>query len=100
MSRSHSCPLEFSSLRNRSAKLVQGTNSNFMAVPVLAVKSLDSSTRALAGSQAAQHSVSGLPFAWGGDASASISAVVSPAHPATTVFMIDPLAIGLLYDPN
>src|SRR5208282_5887203 len=36
------------------------TNSNFIWMPVLAVKSLDSSTKALAGSQAAQQSVSCL----------------------------------------
>jgi hypothetical protein len=41
----------------RSAKFGQGTNSNFIFTPVLAVKSFDSSTRAFAGSQAAQHSV-------------------------------------------
>jgi hypothetical protein len=41
----------------RSAKLVHGTNSNFIAMPVLVVKSLDNSTNALAGSQAAQHNV-------------------------------------------
>src|SRR5262245_60351317 len=41
----------------RCAKFGQGTNSYFIWMPVLAVKSLDSSTSALAGSQAAQHSV-------------------------------------------
>jgi hypothetical protein len=56
--RSHSLPLELSSLRKRSAKLVQGTNSNFIWMPLSAVKSLDSSASAFAGSQAAQHSVS------------------------------------------
>ena len=39
----------------RCAKFGQGTNSYFIWMPVLAVKSLDSSTSALAGSQAAQH---------------------------------------------
>ncbi len=57
MIRSHSLPLEFSSLSMRSAKFGQGTNSNFIFTPVLAVKSLDSSTSAFAGSQAAQHRV-------------------------------------------
>ena len=47
----------------RSAKLVQGTNSNFIWMPVSAVKSLDSSASALAGSQAAQQSVSCLSCA-------------------------------------
>src|SRR5947207_15058994 len=98
MSRSHSFPFEFSSLRKRSAKLVQGTNSNFIAVPVLAVKSLESSTKALAGSQAAQQSVSGLVWACAEGASESITAVARPAAVAvTTFFMIDPLVDGLLY---
>ncbi len=41
----------------RSAKLGHGTNSNFMPVPLFAVKSFDSSTSAFAGSHAAQHRV-------------------------------------------
>jgi hypothetical protein len=56
-------PFELSSLSMRSAKFGHGTNSNFMFTPVLAVKSLESSTRALAGSQAAQHNVMVLPCA-------------------------------------
>ena len=72
--RSHSFPLEFSSFSIRSAKFGQGTNSNFIWTPVLAVKSLDSSTRALAGSQAAQQSVSCLVCACADDAQASIAA--------------------------
>src|SRR4051794_10084498 len=66
MRRSQSLPLELSSFSMRSAKFGQGTNSNFMAMPVLAVKSFDSSTSALAGSQAAQHSVIDLPSAFAG----------------------------------
>src|SRR5215475_4525877 len=54
---SHSLPLLLSSLSMRSAKFGHGTNSNFMLTLVCAVKSLLSSTSALAGSQAAQHSV-------------------------------------------
>ena len=57
MIRSHSLPLEFSSLSMRSAKFGQGTNSNFILMPVLVVKSFDNSTSAFAGSQAAQHRV-------------------------------------------
>src|SRR6187549_742294 len=63
MIRSHSLPLEFSSLSMRSAKFGQGTNSNFMLTLDCAVKSLLSSTSALAGSQAAQHRVIVLPCA-------------------------------------
>src|SRR5262245_36406373 len=63
MIRSHSLPLLLSSLSMRSAKFGQGTNSNFMLILVWAVKSLDSSTSALAGSQAAQHKVMVLPWA-------------------------------------
>jgi hypothetical protein len=47
----------------RSAKFGHGTNSNFMLTLVWAVKSFDSSTSALAGSQAAQHNVMVLPCA-------------------------------------
>ena len=64
MIRSQSLPLLLSSLSMRSAKFGQGTNSNFMLTPLLAVKSFESSTSALAGSQAAQHSVMVLPWAW------------------------------------
>src|ERR1700682_5432583 len=62
--RSQSLPLELSSLSMRSAKFGHGTNSNFIVMPVFAVKSLESSTRALAGSHAAQQSVSCLFCAW------------------------------------
>ena len=48
----------------RCAKFGQGTNSYFIWMPVCAVKSFESSTSALAGSQAAQHSVSCLAWAW------------------------------------
>ena len=41
----------------RSAKLGHGMNSNFMVWPDSASKSLDNSTKAFAGSHAAQHSV-------------------------------------------
>src|SRR5207237_10839722 len=59
---------EFRSLMKRSAKFGHGTKSNFMPMPVLAVKSFDSSTSALAGSQADQHKVR-----------SDASALVSPA---------------------
>src|SRR5262245_13237642 len=65
--RSQSLPPELSSLSMRSAKFGHGTNSYFMVTPVFASKSFDSSTRALAGSHAAQHSVSSrasAPPAW------------------------------------
>src|SRR5947207_10163046 len=55
--RSHNLPLELSSFKNRSAKFGHGTNSNFIWMPVLVVKSFDNSTNALAGSHAAQQSV-------------------------------------------
>src|SRR5437762_11280473 len=70
--RSHSLPLELSSFRNRSAKFGHGTNSNFIWMPVLVVKSLDSSTRALAGSHAAQQRVSDLVCACAAEAKASV----------------------------
>src|SRR5450432_1336402 len=63
MMTSQSLPFELSSLSIRSAKFGQGTNSNFMLILVLAVKSLLSSTSAFAGSQAAQQSVIVLPWA-------------------------------------
>ena len=55
--RSHSLPPEFSSFSMRSAKLVHGTNSKCILLPDCASYSLLSSISALAGSQAAQHSV-------------------------------------------
>ena len=62
----------------------QGTNSNFMVIPVCFSKSFDSSTSALAGSQAAQHKVSS-------DASALVwpTAAIKAARPnAAPVFSI------------
>ena len=56
--RSHSWPAEFSSLSIRSAKFGHGTNSKLILWPDWASKSFESSTSALAGSHAAQHSVS------------------------------------------
>jgi hypothetical protein len=68
----------------RSAKFGQGTNSNFIFTPDFAVKSLLSSTRALAGSQAAQHSVIVLSCA-SADVlpSASAAPAASEARPAS-----------------
>src|SRR5438105_4088292 len=95
MRRSQSLPFEFSSLRNRSAKLVQGTNSNFIAMPVLAVKSLESSTSALAGSHAAQQRVSCFDCACAEGARDSvIIAAASPAIRATSLSMTAPLGLG------
>ena len=51
-------------------------------MPVLAVKSLDSSTSALAGSHAAQQSVSVLVCACADDAKASIAASQARAGPS------------------
>ena len=65
----------------RSAKFGQGTNSNFMLTLVWAVKSLLSSTSALAGSQAAQHSVMVLPCAQG--RGAADAAAVRPLRSAS-----------------
>src|SRR5713101_1915964 len=77
MSRSQSFPFELSSLRKRSAKLVQGTTSNFISVPVFAVKPLDSSTSAFAGSHAAQQRVNCFDCARAGGARASIAIATS-----------------------
>ena len=62
----------------RCAKFGHGTNSYFICTPVWAVKSFDSSTSALAGSQAAQHSVSCLVWACAApDASASAASIAA-----------------------
>src|SRR5260370_10575051 len=91
MSRSQSFPFELSSLRKRSAKLVQGTNSSFIWVPVLAVKSLESSTKAFAGSQAAQHSVNCFDCACAAEgAKASITTANGALIRAIRFFMIRP----------
>src|ERR1700716_4042702 len=98
MRRSQSFPLELSSLRNRSAKLVQGTNSNFIAIPVLVVKSLESSTSAFAGSHTAQQRVSCFDCACADGARVRvITAAASPAIRATSFSMTAPLGLGLLY---
>src|SRR5258706_9525907 len=89
--RSQSLPLELSSFSMRSAKFGQGTNSNFIAMPVLAVKSFESSTRALAGSHAAQQSVSCLFCAWAEDANASIAVATRAPARATSGFISSPL---------
>src|SRR5438874_833123 len=88
--RSHSLPLEFSSFKKRSAKLVHGTNSNFIGMPVLVVKSFDSSTSALAGSQAAQHRVSGLESARAAVADASSPASASGSARVTNLRTFEP----------
>src|ERR1700750_2424230 len=91
MMRSQSLPFELSSLSMRSAKLVHGTNSNFIFTPVLAVKSLDSSTSAFAGSQAAQQRVIVLSCASAPPhAVASAPPAVREAAPGSVViFQID-----------
>src|SRR5262249_13757539 len=67
---------------------VHGTNSNFILMPDLAVKSLDSSTRALAGSQAAQQRVSSLSCARAPAENAIANATAAPAHTAPIFFRI------------
>src|SRR4029434_9884123 len=79
-------PLELSSLSMRCAKFGQGTNSYFIWMPVLAVKSLDNSTSALAGSQAAQHSVSVFCCACAPPL-ASAAAANAPAAMATLLML-------------
>src|SRR6476660_5355757 len=86
MIRSHSLPFELSSLSMRSAKFGHGTNSNFMLTLVWAVKSLLSSTSALAGSQAAQHSVMVLPDA----AATGAAALAAGAAAAGSSFLPQP----------
>src|SRR3954453_18618191 len=54
-----------------------------MPMPDLAVKSFDSSTSALAGSQAAQHSVIVLPSAWAGVTPAPTPNAETRAPPET-----------------
>jgi hypothetical protein len=95
--RSHSLPLELSSFSMRSAKFGQGTNSNFIWIPVFAVKSFDSSTSALAGSHAAQHSVIVLVCACAADAKASIAHTAIALAAAMSLFMTDTSCDG---DPN
>src|SRR5256885_11533388 len=87
--RSHNLPLELSSFKNRSAKFGQGTNSNFIWTPVFAVKSFESSTRALAGSHAAQQSVIVLVCACAADERTSIAETAMTLAHATSFFMTD-----------
>src|SRR6266404_6151292 len=87
--RSHNLPLELSSFRKRSAKFGQGTNSNFIWMPVVLVKSLESSTRALAGSHAAQQSVIVLVCACAADEKTSIAETAMTLAHATSFFMTE-----------
>src|SRR6267154_654204 len=67
-----------------------------MPMPVLAVKSFDSSTNALAGSQAAQHSVMVLPCACAGVVAAPMPSAAIIAPPATkSAFMVFFMRISL-----
>src|SRR5229473_1911735 len=84
--RSHSLPFELSSLSMRSAKFGHGTNSNFMPTPLLAVKSFDSSTSALAGSQAAQHKV--IVFGWADAGAAGTSAATAASAAAPNRYFV------------
>src|SRR6185369_3854818 len=95
MSRSQSLPFELSSLSMRCAKFGQGTNSYFIAMPVLAVKSFDSSTSALAGSQAAQHSVNCFCCAC---ALPLISTAIANALAAMATLLLLKLILGLQFD--
>src|SRR5690349_16293410 len=90
MMRSQSLPFELSSLSMRSAKFVQGTNSNFIFTPLFAVKSFESSTSALAGSQAAQHKVIVLSCACALPHAIARATAVREATPGSVfVFRID-----------
>ena len=73
----------------RSAKFGHGTNSNFIWMPVFVVKSFDSSTRALAGSHAAQQSVIVLVCACAADAKASIAETAMMLACAMSFFITD-----------
>src|SRR3982751_4634495 len=91
MMRSHSLPFELSSLSMRSAKFVQGTNSNFIFTPLFAVKSFESSTSAFAGSQAAQHKVMVLSCASAAphDTARATAAARDATRGSVFIFMID-----------
>src|SRR5258708_15450078 len=69
-------------------------------MPVLAVKSFDSSTRALAGSHAAQHSVMVLPCACAGVVAAPVPSAAARAPPAAkNAFMVLFMRISLPCEP-
>src|SRR5450432_463500 len=89
MMTSQSLPFELSSLSMRSAKFGQGTNSNFMLILVLAVKSLLSSTSALAGSQAAQHKVMVLSCARAAGLARLSAVAAARANTPGSIFEID-----------
>src|SRR5665213_3228501 len=71
-----------------------------MPIPVLAVKSFDSSTSALAGSHAAQHSVMVLPCACAGVVAAPMpSAEARAPHPTRSVFIRCFITLSLPVEP-
>src|SRR6476620_3264133 len=71
-----------------------------MPIPVLAVKSFDSSTSALAGSHAAQHSVLVLPCACAGVVIAPMPTAAARAPPAAkSAFMLLFMRISLHFEP-
>src|SRR5436190_23223824 len=69
-----------------------------MPIPVLAVKSFDNSTSALAGSHAAQHSVIVLPCACAGVVTAPMPSAATP-HAAKSVFSVFVMRISLPVGP-
>src|SRR3977135_422544 len=91
--RSHSLPLELSSFSMRSAKFGHGTNSNFIWMPVLVVKSFESSTRALAGSHAAQQRVIVLVCACAGGKASIAETAMALAH--ASFFMTDTSVVNV-----
>src|SRR3984957_20958568 len=71
-----------------------------MPMPVLAVKSFDSSTNALAGSQAAQHSVIVLSCACAGVVAAPMLSAAARAPPAVrSAFIVSFIAHFLPFEP-
>src|SRR5437763_11884940 len=71
-----------------------------MPIPVLAVKSFDSSTSALAGSHAAQHSVMVLPCACAGVVPTPMpTAGASIPHEIRSAFTVRFITLSLLVEP-
>src|SRR6476661_8791556 len=95
--RSQSFPLELSSFSMRSAKFGHGTNSNFIWIPVFAVKSFESSTSAFAGSQAAQHNVIVLVCACSADENTSSAETATALARERSLFMTDTSGVVWLH---
>ena len=80
-------------------KFGQGTNSKFIAMPLSAVKSLESSTSAFAGSQAAQQSVRLSDCAAAGSAVPSMRPAARPSLVLVEVVMSSSRRVGGLLPP-